>query len=323
LKKLKTGVVGTGHLGRFHALNYKNISISELVGVYDIDQKKAEKIAKESKSKKFDDLVSLLDNVEAVSLAVPTDLHYEIGMEILNKGVHCLIEKPIASDCKEADELIDCAEKNNLILHVGHIEKFNPALRSLTGFVIQPQFIESHRLALFNPRGTEVSVILDLMIHDIEIIIDLIRSPVKSIDASGVAVVSDTVDIANTRIRFNNNAVVNLTASRISQKNMRKMRMFQKDAYITVDFLNQVSEIFHLNEGGNKPGKIVGDIGEGKYKKNIYYYKPKVPKEMGLEVELNNFLSHINGKETTAVTGKKAREALAIAHEVIDQITPK
>lgn len=321
MKKIKTGVVGTGHLGRFHALNYKKISNAELVGVYDVDQKKADKVAQESKSKRFSDLDALIDNTEAISLAVPTDLHYDIGLKILNKGVHCLIEKPIASNCTEADELIEAAEKKNLILHVGHIEKFNPALRALTDFTINPQFIESHRLALFNPRGTEVSVVLDLMIHDLEIILDLIRSPVKSIDASGVAVVSSTVDIANTRIRFENNAVVNLTASRISQKNMRKMRMFQKDAYITVDFLNRISEIFHLNEGGKKPGKIVGEIGTDKQKKNIYYHKPKVPKEMGLEVELKNFLDQINGKRTTAVTGRQAREALSIAHEIIQQIS--
>ncbi len=321
MKKIKTGVVGTGHLGRFHALNYKKLSTAELVGVYDVDHKKAEKVAKETKTQAFSDLDSLLNAIEAVSLAVPTDLHHEIGLKILNKRIHCLIEKPIASDCREADELIKAAKMNSLVLHVGHIEKFNPALRALTNFTIQPQFIESHRLALFNPRGIEVSVVLDLMIHDLEIILDLIHSPVKSIDASGVAVVSNAVDIANARIRFTNDVVVNLTASRISQKNMRKMRMFQKDAYVTVDFLNRISEIFHLNEHGDTPGKIIGDIGTGDQKRNIYYHKPKVPKEMGLEVELNNFLDHINGKNTTAVTGRQAREALAIAHEILDQIT--
>ncbi|MFO7889119.1 MAG: Gfo/Idh/MocA family oxidoreductase [bacterium] len=321
MKKIKTGVVGTGHLGRFHALNYHQINDADLIGVYDIDQQKTAKVARESKSQPFADLDSLLNEVDAVSLAVPTDLHHEIGLRILHKGIHCLIEKPIAGNCQEADALIKAAEKKKLILHVGHIEKFNPALRALTDFTIQPQFIESHRLALFNPRGTEVSVVLDLMIHDLEIILDLIQSPVKSIDASGVAVVSDTVDIANTRIRFKNDTVVNLTASRISQKNMRKMRMFQKDAYITVDFLNRISEIFHLNKNGDKPGKIVGDIGTGNQKRNIYYHKPKVPKEMGLEVELQNFLDQINGKETTAVTGTQARKALAIAHEIICQVT--
>lgn len=321
MKQIKTGVIGTGHLGCFHALNYKQITDADLIGVYDIDQQKAAKVAKESKSQPFSDMDALLEEVDAVSLAVPTDLHHEIGLRILHKGVHCLIEKPIASNCQEADELIKAAKKKNLILHVGHIEKFNPALRALTDFTIEPQFIESHRLALFNPRGTEVSVVLDLMIHDLEIVLDLIHSPVKSIDASGVAVVSNTVDIANTRIRFNNGAVVNLTASRISQKNMRKMRMFQRDAYITVDFLNRISEIFHLNVHGDTPGKIVGDIGTGDQKRNIYYHKPKVPKEMGLEVELKNFLDQIKGKKTTAVTGTQAREALAIAHEVLDQIT--
>ncbi|MEJ2628285.1 MAG: Gfo/Idh/MocA family oxidoreductase [bacterium] len=321
MKQIKTGVVGTGHLGRFHALNYKKIPTAHLVGVYDSNPQKAAKVAQETKCKAYPTLDSLLEEVDAVSLAVPTDLHHAIGVKILNKGIHCLIEKPIATNCQEADELIDYAQKKNLILHVGHIEKFNPALRSLADFNIQPQFIESHRLALFNPRGTEVSVVLDLMIHDLEIILDLIKSPIKSIDASGVAVVSDTIDIANTRIRFTNKAVANLTASRISQKNMRKMRMFQKDAYITVDFLNRISEIFHLNEEGNKLGKIVGTIGAGSQKKNIYYYKPKIPKEMGLEVELKNFLAHIDGKQTTAVTGGQARKALAVAHEIIDQIT--
>lgn len=321
LDKIKVGVIGVGHLGRFHALNYNSLPNAELVGVFDSDAKKAEVIAAESNCRKYDNIDSLLLDVEAISLAVPTDLHFDIGIKILDNGIHCLIEKPITSSLEEADTLIKLAEDKNLILHVGHIEKFNPAMRSLANFDIQPQFIESHRLAPFNPRGTEVSVVLDLMIHDIEIVLDLIKSPRKRIDASGVAVVSDTIDIANARIQFENNSAANLTASRISQKKMRKMRMFQKNAYITVDFLNSESEIFNLDNDDTKYGKILGEIGTGNRKKKIYYHKPPIPEEMGLEKELDAFIRTINGETPSAVTGRAAKEALSVAFEILKQIT--
>jgi predicted dehydrogenase len=285
LEKVKVGVVGVGHLGRYHALNYTRIPDVALVGVTDSDRKKAEAVAAECRCDACDSLDILLDRVEAVSVVVPTDRHYDVGRTVLERGIHCLIEKPIARDLEEADGLIHLAKKKNLVLQVGHIERFNPAIRALEGFSLNPRFIESHRLALFNPRGTEVAVFLDLMIHDIDIILNLVKSPVERIDASGVAVVSETIDIANARLRFENGCVANLTASRISQKKMRKMRMFQRNAYVSVDFLEKASEIYQLDDDGEEHGIILGEIGAGDRKKRIAYRRPEVPEGEALQKE--------------------------------------
>jgi len=319
LDKVKVGVIGVGHLGRFHAMNYAKLEGAELIGVCDVDLDKANTVAKEFGCEAFGDSEALLEKVDAVSVAVPTDHHLFEGKRTLSHGVHCLMEKPIAQNLAEADELIQLAEKKNVIFQVGHVERFNPAMRALEDFHLKPQFIESHRLAPFNPRGTEVAVILDLMIHDIEIILHLVNSPVLSIDASGVAVVSETVDIANARIRFENGAVANLTASRISQKQMRKMRFFQKDAYVSVDFLDKVAEMFHLEDDG-KQGIVLGEIGVGDRKRKIIYNKPSTPEAHGLEIELDVFVQTVQGKSPQAVTGKEGREALAVAIQVLEKI---
>jgi len=320
LNKIKVGVIGTGHLGRFHALNYAKIDQADLIGIYDVDAEKAAQVAEESQCKVFATVEDLLAEVEAVSVAVPTDHHLAPCETALERGVHCLVEKPIAQNLKEADKMIAAAKKQGLHLQVGQIERFNPAVRALEKFDLNPQFIESHRLAQFNPRGTEVSVVLDLMIHDIDMILHLVKSPVKSVDASGVAVVSDTIDIANVRLKFENDTVANLTASRISQKQMRKMRLFQKDTYVTVDFLEKTAEVFKLEQEKVSDGKLVGEIGVGQNKRQIHYYRPEAPVELGLEVELTAFLQTIKGKKVEAATGVEGRNALDVALQVLGQM---
>ena len=244
MEKLKIGIIGIGHLGKAHLLNCKESSLIELVGFFDIDSEKREKIASEYLVKSYNSLSDLLKEIDAISIVVPTSSHYKIAEEALNANKHIFIEKPMTVNIKEADKLIALSEEKKLKIQVGHIERFNPAFAALNDFKLQPGFIESHRLAVFNPRGTDVSVVLDLMIHDIDVILSIIKSPVKKIDASGVNVVSDSTDIANARIQFTNGAVANVTGSRISQKNMRKMRIFQKNKYIAVDFLNKKTEVF-------------------------------------------------------------------------------
>jgi len=320
LHKVKIGVIGVGHLGRFHSLNYLQIPEVELIGVTDTDKEKANTVAEETGCKPFDTVDSLLQNVDAVSIAVPTDYHFQVGLKALEQGIHCLMEKPISLSLEEAENLINIGQNKGAILQVGHVERFNPALRALGGFEINPKFIEAHRLAPFNPRGTEVAVVLDLMIHDIEIILNLVNSPVDRVDASGVAVVSDTIDIANVRLHFQNNCVANLTASRISQKKMRKMRMFQKDSYVAVDFLERYSEVYSLEKQSSESGIVVGEIGVGDRKRNVVYYRPEVPEGGGLLKELEAFISTVQGKPVPAVTGEEGKEALAVALQVLQRM---
>ena len=314
------GVIGVGHLGRFHALNYRQIEDAELVGVTDSNFSRASEIAQECQCTPFQNIESLLNEVEAVSIAVPTDHHFEIASQVLSQKVHCLIEKPITQTIAQADSLIRLAGVNQLVLQVGHIERFNPALKALEGFSLSPRFIEAHRLAPFKPRGIEVSVVLDLMIHDIDIVLSMIRAPIEKIDASGVSVVSDTVDIANARLRFADNSVANLTASRISQKIMRKMRLFQKNSYITIDFDRKETEIFKLDAGQNHDSRILAEIGVGEKKRKVLYQKPDVDDYNALLVELHTFIRSIRGETRGGVSGKAGRQALSIASEVLQQI---
>lgn len=320
LEKVRVGVVGVGHLGRYHVLNYAQIPEVDLVGVTDLDREKAGSIASKSGCEPYENLEFLLERVEAVSIAVPTDHHFEVGKRVLERGIHCLIEKPITRNLEEADGLISISMDKGLVLQVGHVERFNPAMCALEGVETQPRFIESHRLAPFNPRGTEVAVVLDLMIHDIDIILSLVKSPIDRVDASGVAVVSDSVDIANARIRFENGCVANLTASRISQRKMRKMRLFQKDTYIAVDFLQKITEIFRLEKEGTKPEMILGEIGVGKRRKQVVYHRPEVSEEEGLRKELEAFVRTIRGESPLAVSGEEGRAALSVAMQVLEQI---
>lgn len=321
--KTRVGVIGVGHLGNLHAKMYDMIPTADFIGIYDTDPERAHEVADRFGVKAFPDADSLLNEVEAVSVVTPTSNHYDTASQALNRGKHVFIEKPITADVPSAEALIKLAHEQKRIVQVGHIERFNPALMSLQSIEMNPMFIESHRLAQFNPRGTDVAVVLDLMIHDLDIILSLIKSPVKQIDASGVAVVSDSIDIANTRIQFENGAVANITASRISQKKMRKMRIFQRDTYITIDFLQGLAELYRLfSDGAELPDltMMLGEIGTGAQKKKIAYQRPEVPDINALEYELAQFVEAVRNGTPPLVTAQEGKKALEVALEVLDKI---
>ncbi len=320
---LKVGVIGTGHLGKLHAKMFKEIMNCEFVGVFDTNSTVAETLADDLKVKKFDSMEELLSDVQAVSIAVTTSAHFEIAKACLENGIHIFVEKPITATINEAEKLIEIAKSKNLNLQVGHIERFNPALLSLEEFIFEPMFIQTDRLAQFNPRGTDVAVVLDLMIHDIDIILSLIKSDVEAVDANGVAVVSDNVDIANARIMFKNGAVANVTASRISQKKMRKMRIFQKDAYISLDFVTGVSEIYRLLQTDEKqsgPSISFGEIGVGSNKKRLIYEQPIIKEINALHYELELFVNSVIERSKPIVSGEDGLKALKVANLILKKI---
>ncbi len=326
MNKIRLGVIGVGHLGRLHVQNYKSIPEVEIVGAYDIDFERAKQVAYEFQIKAFDSLKPLLEQIEAASIVVSTIQHFEITQQCLEQGIHCLVEKPITSTLAEADKLIQLAKEKELILQVGHIERFNPAIMALNGFELKPMFIESHRLASFNPRGTDVAVVLDLMIHDIDIILHLVKNAVRKIDASGVAVVTDEVDIANARLGFENGCVANITASRISQKKMRKMRLFQRNSYIGIDFLQKFSEIYQLIDSDNMkilPNQIpieLGQINQSGKSKKIIYERRQIEETNALKMELESFTDSVRKGNLPAVSGEEGKEALRVAIEITDMI---
>lgn len=322
-KKIPVGVIGVGHLGSLHAKMYTQLECAALVGVYDIDRSKAEVVAAGLGTIACGSMKELLEKVRAVSIVTPTKSHFTIAREVISSGLHAFIEKPITGSVDEAQQLIDLAKRNRVKVQVGHIERFNPALMALKGYQLHPMFIESHRLAQFNPRGTDVAVVLDLMIHDIDIIVSLVRSPIRQIDANGVAVVSDTIDIANARLQFENGCVANVTASRISQKKMRKMRLFQRDAYMSVDFSDGAAEVFRLVEDGEpsaNAGMMLGQIDAGTKKRNIVYEQPEVREINALKFELESFLNAIEHDTDPIVTAEEGKQALLIAHEIMEKI---
>lgn len=323
MEKVKIGVAGVGHLGKFHTKLLNEIESCELTGVYDLDFGKAKGVAEEFKTKAFESLDELIKSVDAVSIAATTKSHYKIAKECLEKNVSCFIEKPITATIQEAEELLEIAKKKNLKIQVGHVERFNPALLAVEKYLSNPLFVQSDRLASFNPRGSDVAVVLDLMIHDIDIILSLIKSKVSKVDASGIAVVSDSIDIANARIEFENGAVANVTASRISQKKMRKMRLFQKDAYISVDFNDGTSEVMHLvphDAEVDGPHMSLGDLGVGDKRKKIVYQQPEKMEVNALKFELDLFVKAIAENSRTAVTGEEALRALKVAEMIIGKI---
>lgn len=321
--KTKVGVIGVGHLGNLHAKMYDMIPSADFIGLYDIDAERAREVADRFGVKAFPDADTLLSEVEAISVVTPTSNHFDTATHALHNGIHVFIEKPVTSDVQSAEALIKLAQEKKCIVQVGHIERFNPALMSLQSIDLNPMFIESHRLAQFNPRGTDVAVVLDLMIHDIDIILSLVNSPVKQIDANGVAIVSDSIDIANTRIQFENGAVANITASRISQKKMRKMRIFQRDNYITIDFLQGLAEVYRLfGDGAELPEMtmMLGEIGTGTQKKKIVYQRPEVPDINALEYELAQFVEAVQNGTSPIVTAHEGKKALEVALEVMEKI---
>jgi predicted dehydrogenase len=323
MEKLKIGVIGTGHLGKLHVKMFKQISECEVTGIYDSNSQTAKDVALEFNTKAFDSLDNLLDEIQAASIAVSTTAHHEIAKRCMEKGVHVFVEKPITASISEAEELVQISSDRKLNLQVGHIERFNPAIISLEKYILEPLFIQTDRLAQFNPRGTDVAVVLDLMIHDIDIILSLIKSEVKNIDANGVAVVSNNLDIANARIEFENGAVANVTASRISQKKMRKMRIFQKDAYISLDFITGVSEVYRLLPIDQNPDPTTmsfGEIGIGEMKKRLIYEQPEIKDVNALKYELELFVKSIIYKSHPVVSGMDGLRALKVAEVIMNKI---
>ena len=323
MKEIKIGVIGTGHLGKLHTKLLKQVNYCNLIGVYDRDNQAAEFAAVEFKTEAFNDINMLLDQVDAVSIVATTSAHYELAKLALNKNVHVFVEKPITAEIWEAEELVKLAESKNLKIQVGHIERFNPALISVEKYNLNPMFIQTDRLAQFNPRGTDVAVVLDLMIHDIDIILSLVKSDVKNVSASGINVVSESLDIANARIEFENGAVANVTASRISQKKMRKMRIFQKDAYISLDFNTGVSEIFRLVSPNDKSLEhfiTFGEMGIGENKKAVIYEQPEQKEINSLKYELQLFVDAVIKDEVPIVSGVDGLRALKVADMIIKKI---
>ncbi|HEX2868475.1 MAG TPA: Gfo/Idh/MocA family oxidoreductase [Ignavibacteriales bacterium] len=323
MEKLKLGIIGTGHLGKLHTKVSKTIAECELTGIYDMDPEKAKECGSEFNVNVFSSLDDILQKSDAVSIVATTSAHYELAKKALEAGRHVFVEKPITKTIPEAGELVSLAEKKSLNLQVGHIERFNPALLSLDHYKLEPKFIQSDRLAQFNPRGTDVAVVLDLMIHDIDIILSLVKSDVSQVHASGVAVVSDNIDIANARLEFENGAVANVTASRISQKKMRKMRMFQRDSYITLDFNTGVSEVYRLvskEETLENNYISFGEIGIGEKKKHVVYEQPEVKEVNALQYELKLFVESVLKHTRPVVSGLDGLRALKVAETIINEI---
>ncbi|MFT3910717.1 MAG: Gfo/Idh/MocA family oxidoreductase [Ferruginibacter sp.] len=319
---LKIAVFGTGHLGKYHLNNWLEIPGIELVGFFDPDDHNAKAVEEKYKIKRFTDAGALMDACDAVDIIAPTIHHFKLCDAALRKGKHVFVEKPLANTMDEAKDLLKLAKESNLKFQVGHVERFNPAFLAVKDASLQPMFIEVHRLAQFNPRGTDVSVILDLMIHDIDIILHLVKSNVSHISANGVAVMSDTPDIANVRIEFDNGCVANLTSSRISMKKMRKIRLFQKDAYIGIDFLDKKTEIIRLNTPGDK-NVFTFDIETNNGKKTIAIASPAIADVNAIKMELEAFKDAIINNTETAVTVLDGFRAMEVAHQILDKISDK
>lgn len=316
---LKVGVFGVGHLGKFHLNNWKDIKDAELVGFYDPNDSAAQQVTEKYQLARFLDASTLMDAVDAVDIVAPTTYHYDLCKLAIRKGKHVFVEKPLANTMEEARELVKLAKESNIKFQVGHVERFNPAFLAVQDLSLNPMFIEVHRLAEFNPRGTEVSVILDLMIHDIDIVLNIVKSEVKNISASGVAVMTDTPDIANVRIEFNNGCVVNLTSSRISMKKMRKMRLFQKDAYIGMDFLNKKTEIIKLKTDQDVD-VFSFDLDTPHGKRTIAIANPVIPEVNAIKMELEKFRDAIANNTRPVVNEVDGLRAMDVAHQILHKI---
>ena len=310
-RNIRTAVIGVGYLGEFHAQKYAAMPGVELVGVADIDRERAEAVAGSLGTRPYTDYRDLFGKVDAVSIVVPTSVHYNVSRAFLDHDVDLLIEKPVTTTLKEAYTLIRVAESRGLLIQVGHLERFNSAVVALKDIIAEPVFIESHRLSVFKPRATDVSVVLDLMIHDIDIILNFVQSDPKEIHAVGMQVVSENVDIANARLAFQCGCVANVTASRISMKNERKFRLFQRDAYISIDFANHKATIVRRKPGkSDKTGLIPGMEIENR----------TFPKGDSLDDELKSFVHAVRNRLEPSITGKMGRDALKTALEVMSQI---
>ncbi|CAI8165946.1 MAG: scyllo-inositol 2-dehydrogenase (NAD(+)) [Bacteroidota bacterium] len=316
-KKLKAGVLGAGHLGKIHLRLLHQSEKFDLVGFYDENQTVRENISKEYGFKAFESVVELIEAVEVVDIVTPTLYHHELAKQAIEKGKHTFVEKPITKTVAQAEELIELAKKNNVLGQVGHVERFNPAFLAVKNDIRESMFIETHRLAEFNPRGTDVPVVLDLMIHDIDTVLSVVDSEVKNISASGVAIISETPDIANARIEFRNGCVANLTASRISLKNMRKARFFQKDAYISVDYFAKKVEVVKMHDAPKEVGDfdMVLENAQGK-RKRIFFDNPEVPEVNAILMELECFADAIVNGSPIIVPLTQGKYALDIALKI-------
>lgn len=316
---LKIGVLGAGHLGKIHLRLLNQSTKYNLVGFYDPINENAEKVAAEFGYHSFHSIEELIQATDVVDIVTPTLSHYECALQAIKAGKHIFLEKPISNTVEEAEHIIALAKEFNVKGQVGHVERFNPAFKAVKDKINNPMFIETHRLAEFNPRGTDVPVVLDLMIHDIDAILSVVPSKVKEIHATGTAVISDSPDIANARIEFENGCVANITSSRISMKNMRKARFFQKDAYISVDYLDKICEVVKMKDAPEVPGDfdLILQNAEG-VKKQIYFDNPKVDSNNAILEELETFADAINNDTTPIVTLEDGTEALRIAYKIID-----
>ncbi|MDB4088050.1 Gfo/Idh/MocA family oxidoreductase [Flavobacteriales bacterium] len=319
---LKIGVLGAGHLGKIHINCIQQISDYELVGFYDTDKVVSKEVEDKYGIKSFDNIEDLINSVDVVDIVTPTLSHFDCAKKSIIASKHIFIEKPITNTTEEAKSLISLSAEANVKVQIGHVERFNPAFLSIQDKIENPMFVESHRLAEFNPRGTDVSVIHDLMIHDIDIILSIVKSNVKRISANGVAIVSETPDIANARIEFDNGCVANLTASRVSLKNMRKTRIFQKNAYISVDFSEKDAAVLQMKsiEGEADPYSVVLDLGEEKGKKEIVFEKPTIIENNAIKDELQSFANSINNNTQPLVTVEDGYNALRIASIIIEKM---
>ena len=317
-EQLTIGVLGAGHLGKIHLRLLNESDRYTLVGFYDPDREASQALVETTGYTYFESQEAILAACEVVDIVTPTLFHHSIAKSCIEQGKHIFIEKPITQTVEEAEELVALASAKGIKGQVGHVERFNPAYKAVKDNLGAPMFVESHRLAEFNPRGTDVSVVLDLMIHDIDIILSVIDAPIKHISASGVAVVSETPDIANARIEFENGAVANLTASRISLKNMRKLRFFQKEAYISVDFFTKKVEVVKMKDAPEQPDEfaLILQNAEG-VKKQIYFDPPEVSNSNAILEELETFADAIQNNTTPIIPLTHATEALRVAHQII------
>lgn len=319
---IKIGVLGVGHLGKIHVKLLQQIPNYKLVGFFDPDEERSTQIKKTFDIQRFGEVNTLLEEVDAVDIVSPTTTHFNLAQTALLKGKHIFIEKPITHHLEEAKALVQLVQQTGLKAQVGHVERFNPAFLTAQQYDLKPLFIETHRLAQFNPRGTDVSVVLDLMIHDLDIILSIVPSKIKSVHASGVAIISKQADIANVRIAFENGCVANVTASRLSMKNMRKMRIFQREAYISVDFLNKQTELVQLNEQAPIAGAFIPlDLGDNTPSKYVSFEHPKVQAVNAIQLELELFAQSIQNNQPTAVSVEDGYRAMALAHQIEAIIT--
>ena len=321
-EQINIAVIGVGHLGKHHVEHFHTIRQANLVGVYDIDKNRSERISTLYGIQNFDNIDLLLNEVDAVSIVTPTPEHKSVAIKCIEKQKHVFIEKPITSTVSEADELINLARKQKTLIQVGHIERLNPALLPLKEYDINPRFIEIQRLAPYMERGSDVPVVLDLMIHDIDLVLTFVSSAIKDIKATGISIMTNSVDIANARISFENGSVANLTSSRVAKDRVRKMKLFQQDLYITVDLLMSLTEVYRAVDKDNHNIKTImsAPLESNGQNRQILYEKPKIIQKDALRMELKNFIGAIKNIEEPIVDGEAGRRALGLAIKIQDKI---